>query len=89
MKRYDYISSGANKNAFREDTEYPLLTALEDYNEETKEYEKRDIFYKRTIQPYKEITHTDTAEEALIASLNQLGKINIKYISQLCDKDID
>ncbi len=89
IKRYGYISSGANKNAFREDTEYPLLTALEEYNEETKEYEKRDIFYKRTIQPYKEITHTDTAEEALIASLNQLGKINIKYISQLCDKDVN
>lgn len=89
VKKYGYISSGANKNAFREDTEYPLLTALEEYNEETKEYEKRDIFYKRTIQPYKEITHTDTAEEALIASLNQLGKINIEYISKLCDKDIE
>lgn len=89
IKKYGYISSGANKNAFREDTEYPLLTALEEYNEETKEYEKRDIFYKRTIQPYKEITHTDTAEEALIASLNQLGKINIEYISKLCDKDIE
>jgi len=89
IKKYGYISSGANKNAFREDTEYPLLTALEEYNEETKEYTKRDIFYKRTIQPYKEITHTDTAEEALVASLNQLGKINIEYISKLCDKDIE
>lgn len=89
VKRYGYISSGANKNAFREDTEYPLLTALEEYNEETKEYNKSDIFYKRTIQPYKEVTHTDTAEEALVASLNQLGKINIEYISKLCDKDIE
>ena len=25
----------------------------------------------------------------LIVSLNQLGKVNIKYISELCDKDID
>ena len=89
VKKYDYISSSANKNAFKEDTEYPLLTALEEYNEETKEYRKRDIFYKRTIQPYKEVTHTDTAEEALVASLNQLGKINIEYISKLCDKDIE
>lgn len=89
VKKYGYISSGANKNAFRDDAEYSLLTALEEYNEETKEYEKRDIFYKRTIQPYKEITHTDTAEQGLIVSLNQLGKINLAYISQLCDKDIE
>jgi len=89
VKRYGYINTGANKNAFGEDSEYSLLTALEDYNEETKKYEKRDIFYKRTIHPYKEITHTETAEEALIVSLNQLGKVNIKYISELCDKDID
>ena len=89
IKRYGYINSSLNKNAFREDTEYPLLTALEEYNEKTKEYSKRDIFYKRTIQAYKEITHTDTAEEALVASLNQLGKVNIEYMSKLCDKDVE
>lgn len=89
VKKYGYLSNNANKNAFGDDSEYPLLTALEEYNEETKEYIKRDIFYKRTIQPYKEITHTETAEEALIASLNQIGKVDIKYISNLCNKDIE
>lgn len=89
VKKYGYLSNNANKNAFGDDSEYPLLTALEEYNEETKEYTKRDIFYKRTIQPYKEITHTETAEEALIASLNQIGKVDIKYISNLCNKDIE
>ena len=85
VKKYGYLSNNANKNAFGDDSEYPLLTALEEYNE----YTKRDIFYKRTIQPYKEITHTETAEEALIASLNQIGKVDIKYISNLCNKDIE
>ena len=89
VKKYGYLSNNANKNAFGDDSEYPLLTALEEYNEETKEYKKRDIFYKRTIQPYKEITHTETADEALIASLNQIGKVDIKYISNLCNKDIE
>ena len=89
VKKYGYLSNSANKNAFGDDSEYPLLTALEEYNEETKEYSKRDIFYKRTIHPYKEITHTETAEEALIASLNQIGKVDIKYISSLCNKDIE
>lgn len=89
VKKYGYLSNSANKNAFGDDSEYPLLTALEEYNEETKEYSKRDIFYKRTIHPYKEITHTETAKEALIASLNQIGKVDIKYISNLCNKDIE
>lgn len=89
VKKYGYLSNSANKNAFGDDSEYPLLTALEEYNEETKEYSKRDIFYKRTIHPYKEITHTETAEEALIVSLNQTGKVDIKYISSLCNKDIE
>ena len=88
IKRYGNINSIANRNAFSDDAEYPLLTALEEYDEETKKYSKRDIFNKRTIQPFKEITHTDTSEEGLIASLNQIGKVDIEYISKLTDKDI-
>lgn len=89
IKKYGYINNKANKNVFYEDSEYSLLTALEEYNNETKEYEKRDIFYKRTIQPYKEITHTENAEQALICSLNQIGNVNLEYISKLCGKDVD
>ena len=50
---------------------------------------KTDIFYKRTIKPYKEITSTDNAKDALIASINQKGKVDIKYIMKLCNKDYD
>ena len=89
VKKYGYVNSKANKNVFYEDSEYSLLTALEEYNEETKQYEKRDIFYKRTIQPYKEITHTENAEQALICSLNQIGNVNLQYISKLCGQDVD
>ncbi len=89
VKKFGYINSKSNRNVFREDSEYPLLSALENYNDKTKLFEKRDIFYKRTIQPYREVTHTDTAEEALIVSLNQVGSVNIEYISKLCDRDIE
>jgi len=89
VKKYGYLSDNANKKVFSDDSEYSLLTALEEYNDNTKQYDKRDIFYKRTIKPYKEITHTDTADEALIVSLNQVGKVDLKYISMLCDKDIE
>lgn len=89
IKKYGYINSVANKRVFDEDSEFPLLSALEEYNNETKLYDKRDIFYKRTIQPYKEITHTETSEQALICSLNQTGKVSLNYMSKLCDKDVE
>lgn len=89
IKKYGYINSVANKRVFDEDSEFPLLSALEEYNNETKIYDKRDIFYKRTIQPYKEITHTETSEQALICSLNQTGKVSLNYMSKLCDKDVE
>ena len=50
---------------------------------------KTDIFTKRTIKPYKEITQVETAKEGLIASINQRGKIDIRYIMKLCNKDYD
>ena len=46
VKKYGIINNSANKSAFEEDCEYPLLSALENINEETKEATKTDIFYK-------------------------------------------
>ena len=89
VKKYGYISSKGNELAFKNDTEYPLLISLEKYDKETKEYLKTDIFRKRTIKPYKEITHTENAREALIASINQRGKVDLKYIMKLSAKDYD
>lgn len=89
VKKYGNINSIGNKNAFEDDSEYSLLTALEIYNDENKTFDKADIFSKRTIKPYKEIEHTDTSEESLIVSLNKLGCVDLKYMSKLCDKDIE
>lgn len=89
VSKYGNISSVANKNAFSEDSEYELLSALEIYDEDTKKYHKADIFDKRTIEPYKVVTKVDTSNEALIVSLNELGYIDLEKMSNLCDKDIE
>ncbi|MEG2235133.1 MAG: SNF2-related protein [Clostridia bacterium] len=87
LKKYGSINSFTNKNAFYEDSEYSLISALEDINEETKETTKRDIFYKRTIEPQKEIESVETAEEALIVSISQRAKVDLEYMSKLSNKD--
>lgn len=87
LKKYGSINSTTNKSAFFEDSEYSLISALEDMNEETKEVIKRDIFFKRTIHPYKEIESVETADEALIASLTQIGTVDLEYMSKISNKD--
>lgn len=89
VKKFGYITDRANDLAFRNDADYPLLISLEKEDKETKKIIKTDIFSKRTIRPYKEIVNTDNAKEALIASINQRGKVDLKYIIKLCEKDYD
>lgn len=89
VKKYGYINDRANSLLFKNDADFPLLISLEKEDKETHNMIKTDIFYKRTIKPYKEITSTDNAKDALIASINQKGKVDIKYIMKLCNKDYD
>ena len=87
IKKYGYISSRGNSIAFKNDADYPLLISLEKEDNKTKQIIKTDIFSKRTIKPYKEITNVETSKEALIASINQRGKVDLKYMMKLCNKD--
>lgn len=89
VKKYGYVTDRGNDLAFRNDADYPLLISLEKIDRKTKKIIKTDIFTKRTIKPYKEITQTDSAKDGLIASINQRGKVDIKYIMKLCEKDYD
>lgn len=89
VKKYGYITDRGNNLAFRNDADYPLLISLEKQDKQTKQVIKTDIFTKRTIKPYKEILQTQNAKEGLIASINQCGKVDIKYIMKLCGKDYD
>lgn len=89
VKKYGYINDRANTLLFKNDADFPLLISLEKEDKETRSMLKTDIFYKRTIKPYKEITDTENAKDALIACINQKGKVDIKYIMKLCNKDYD
>ena len=89
VKKYGHISTRGNSIAFKNDADYPLLISLEKQDRKTKEYYKTDIFSKRTIRPYREITEVENAKEGLIVSINQRGRVDIPYIMKLCNKDYD
>ena len=85
--KHGLISSRENKRAFSDDSSYYLLCSLEILNEDGKLARKADMFTRRTIQPHRPVEHTETAAEALAVSLNELGRVNMQYMSRLCGRD--
>lgn len=77
--KYGYITKQQNKNAFRDDSDYPLLCSLEEIDEEGN-VSKADMFYKQTIKAKSVIDRVETAVEALNISINEFGTVNIPYI---------
>ena len=47
---------------------------------------KADMFTKRTIGAKKEITHVDTASEALAVSIGEKAKVDMEFMSSLSGK---
>ena len=87
--KYGLINSRGNNNAFSADSSYPLLCSLEVLNEDGKLERKADIFSKRTIRQYLEITHVDTASEALAVSLSEKAVVDLPYMASLTGKTED
>ena len=86
-KQYGAITSKANRIAFRDDSDYPLLCSLEEVNEDG-EVKKADMFYKQTIKAKAVIDRVETAVEALNVSVNEFGYVNPAYMLSIYEPDI-
>ena len=88
-RQYGMLNNRGNKLAFEQDASYPLLCSLEILDEEKKTAEKAEIFTRRTIRPYRVITHVDTAMEALAVSLSEQAQVDIGFMASLSGKSLD
>lgn len=86
VNKYGIINSRGNRLAFEADSSYYLLCSLEVLDSEGKFLRKADMFSKRTIKAYKQITSVDTANEALIVSLSEKASVDLEYMSKLTNK---
>lgn len=81
--------NNSSNSVFKQDNNYCLLLSLENVVDATDKKDikvnKADIFYRRTISPYVDITSAETSEEALIISLQQKGKVDIEYMANLAN----
>lgn len=89
VKQNGRINSVANKRAFKNDDSFYLLASLEVLDENGEFDRKADMFSKRTIKQYKEVTQVDTAVEALAISIAEKAGVDLPFMSELCSKTED
>ena len=85
-KKYGLINSRANKSAFINDSLFPLLSSLEEIDDDGNLKQKAAIFYKRTIAEHITVTSVDTASEALALSIGEKAAVDMEYICKLSGK---
>jgi N12 class adenine-specific DNA methylase len=86
ISRFGAINDSANRRAFRGDPDIPLLCSLEDYNDETKRAVKMAIFRERTIHQTKIAQAAETPQDALVLTLNEMGRVDFARMEMLLSK---
>lgn len=77
------LNAKANVKFLLMDTSGRDMLSLE--RAENGQFIKADIFDHPVAFALNEVTHVDTPEEALSASLNRYGEVNLDYMETLCD----
>lgn len=88
VKRYGPVNklSGVrriNLEGFRDDPDAPLVAALENVDDEAGTFVKADLFTKRVIRPPRPVETVEAPEDALIAVLNERGRVDLERMSHL------
>ncbi len=86
VKLYGFIRANRRNLVFAEDPDYALVLSLEKWDRAKKVATKADIFNKRVVHTSKQITHADTAKDALAITLSETGKIDFSRMTALTGK---
>lgn len=76
-----FLSTSANSRIMRSDPNWPLMLALEVWEEEENTARKADIFTKRTVGKVSLPDKVDSAKDAMLLSLAIYGRIVLKDMS--------
>jgi len=84
IRQYGLLNEAKNLDLIKMDSGSSEILSLERFIDG--KAVKADIFdHPVTFNP-NQITHVETAEESLTASLNKFGEVDLKYMSSLTDK---
>jgi len=88
VAKFGPVSDRANTSAFRGDPDLPLLLSLENYDPATKRARKATIFRERTIQGPRAVTDIKTAQDALLISLGERGRLDLEHVASLLKRRV-
>lgn len=74
---------------FRDDPGWPLVAALEMFDDDTQQATKAPIFHTRVIEPPMQRLGVDTPEEAVAVCLDETGRVDLDRIADLLGTTID
>lgn len=80
-KAFGRTNDKKNVSMFEDDPDYSKLMALENIDKKGN-YSKADIFTKRVISPIGKVSKIETSQDALLASLDHFGKVDMAYMSK-------
>jgi N12 class adenine-specific DNA methylase len=83
--QYGPLSTTANARIMRSDPNWPLLLALEIWDEDTESVTKADIFSKRTVGVPDIPEHVDNVKDAMLISLALHGRIELRDMARRMD----
>lgn len=87
IRQFGNLNSPKNIDLIRMDNDNRTILSLERYKDG--QALKADIFDHPVAFNKNELTHVDTSEEVLAASLNKYGNVNLEYMARLTDKTED
>lgn len=87
VRQFGNLNSPKNIDLIRMDNDNRTILSLERYKDG--QVLKADIFDHPVAFNKNELIHVDTSEEALAASLNKYGNVNLEYMARLTDKTED
>nr|HNH94678.1 DEAD/DEAH box helicase family protein [Microthrixaceae bacterium] len=74
---------------FREDPDWPLVAALEVFDDETQQARPAAIFSERIIDPPHERHSVDSPDEAVAVCLDESGRVSLERAAELLGLDAD
>jgi len=83
-----FLSTTANSRVMRGDPNWPLMLALEIWDDESATAEKADIFTRRTVGRPVLPERVDTAKDAMLISLALYGQIVLKDMALRTGKPV-
>jgi len=88
VSQYGPLSTTANSRVMRGDPGWPLMLALEIWDDENQTATKADIFTKRTVGQPEVPQEVENVKDAMLISLSQFGRIELKDMAKRWRKPV-